>query len=77
MATTISRLRAVFQWLAARLPHVEYGKPAWRFDDKSIVFRIYGLKPYYRLCLFDFTRVLGATRIDLLGLRVSWRGRTD
>jgi hypothetical protein len=61
-------LTRVGQWLAERMPHVDRAKPAWWFDKDSSIFRIFGLKPFYRLCLFDYTRVLGKTRIAIFGV---------
>lgn len=44
--------------------HVESRRGIWG-DPDSRVFRVYGFKPHKRLCLFDFTRWLGRTRVRL------------
>ncbi len=69
-------LTGIGRWIAARLPHVQKGKPAWWFDPKSVVFRIYGLRPLYRCCIFDFTTANSGVgrwwRIELFGLRLTY-----
>lgn len=43
-------------WIAARLPHVQSASPAWSAVPDSRVFRVYGLRPFYRCCIIDYTR---------------------
>lgn len=54
-------------WLAARLPHVQ-SQYSLRKHPFFSCFRIYGLRPHYRLCLFDWTKTLSGTRIRLFAL---------
>jgi hypothetical protein len=41
-------------WIAARLPDVEFRRNIWGGCGKLIL-RVYGGKPFYRGCLFSFT----------------------
>lgn len=61
------------QWLAARMPHWDIAKPAWPRDPNSSIFRIFGLKPLYRYCIFDYTRAYGASRLSIFGVRLYGR----
>ncbi len=61
------------QWIAARMPHWVIRRPAWSFDPHSFVFRVFGFKPYYRFCIFDYTRSEGAcgriaVRLSVMGV---------
>lgn len=47
-------LTPVGQWIAARLPHIDSHKNIWGKADGTI-FRIYGGKQLYRMCLFNYT----------------------
>jgi hypothetical protein len=49
------RLCGVPHWVAIRFPHIETQSSLHRHPYFSC-FRIYGLRPYCRLCLFDVTR---------------------
>jgi len=55
-------------WLAVRMPHVE------KSTGNLATWRLYGFKPYNRLCIFDYTRGQfhtgrpAWTRIRLFGL---------
>lgn len=70
-------------WLKARLPHVENCRNIWGGSGKRI-FRIYGLKPHYRLCLLDYTRSNNSAggagrdsiRLSLFGRPVFYRPGT-
>lgn len=57
------------RWIKARVPHVQ------RHRDRHLsCWRVYGLRPHFRLCLFDWTRTSffqgqpDCVRIRLFGL---------
>lgn len=65
----------MFEWIAERLPHVDSHRGIWG-DTGSRVFRVFGFKPRYGLCIFDYTRARFYTgkpswvRVRLFGLTV-------
>lgn len=72
-------LTPVGEWIAARLPHTDSRRDI--FGKDSRIFRVFGLRPYYRLCLFDYTRTCFYTgrpphvRVRLGGWTVYERNR--
>lgn len=44
------------QWIAARLPHVDVAKGVWG-NPNNLIVRVFGVKPLYRFCIFDYTRM--------------------
>ena len=72
-------LTPVGEWIAARLPHVDNQRGLWG-KPGNCVFRVFGGRPLYRMCIFDYTRaslVKGKPwmRIQVCGWTVFERNR--
>jgi len=64
-------------WIAARLPHGHAGKPWPWVEDCPYIVRVYGLKPLYRQCIFEFWHSPKFTSLTVLGWSVfMWKRRT-
>lgn len=45
----------MLRWIAERLPKIDSHRGVWG-DPDSRVYRIFGFRPRYGLCVFDYTR---------------------
>lgn len=73
-------LTPVGNWIASRLPHIEFKRAPWG-KDGNMVFRIYGFRPRNQFAIVDFTKARfysdtpAWTRLRLFGLTVFERNR--
>ena len=49
-------LTPIGEWIAARVPHMESKRPWHWVHPNNRTIRVFGFKPYYRLCIFNYTR---------------------
>lgn len=77
-------LTPVGDWIAARLPHwVGPGNPWPWIEGNHRVFRLYGLRPHYRMAIFDYTRTQlhagrpAVVRVRLFGYTVYERSEAS